>query len=56
MKGKTGVSMLEELKKCEAENNLKKTKRASIKTRNQTKAIQEAESTSEQDEDNEEIE
>ena len=59
LKGKTIVStleILEELKKCEAQANLKKMKRKPRGRRNQAKAIQEVESMSEEDEDNEEIE
>ena len=59
LKGKTVVStpeVLEKLKKCEAEANLKKTKRGHRRTRNQAKAIQEVESTSEEDEEDEETE
>ena len=59
LKGKTVVStpeVLEELKKCEAEANLKKTKRGHRRTRNQAKVIQEVESTSEEDEEDEETE
>ena len=59
LKGKTVVStleVLEELKKCEAQANLKKTKQGPRGRKNQVKAIQEVQSTSEEDEDDEEIE
>ena len=59
LKGKTVVStleILEELKKCEAQANLKKIKQRSRGRRNQAKAIQEVESTSKEDEEDEEIE
>jgi len=52
LKGKTVVSMLEvleELKKCEMQANLKKTNRGPSGRRNQAKVIQEVESTSEED-------
>ena len=59
LKGKTVVStleVLEELKKCEAQANLKKNKQGPRGRRNQAKAIQEVESTLEEDEEDEEIE
>ena len=59
LKGKTVVStleVLEELKKCEAEANLKKSKQGPRRRKNQAKANQEVESTSEEDEQDEEIE
>jgi len=52
LKGKTVVStleVLEELKKCEMQANLKKTNRGPSGRRNQAKVIQEVESTSEED-------
>ena len=59
LKGKTVVStpeVLEELKKCEAQANLKKKSRRPRETRNRSKAIPEVESTSEEDEQDEETE
>ena len=59
LKSKTVVSMLkdlEELKKCEAQTNLKKNKQGYRGKRNQAKIIQEVESTSEEDEEDKEIE
>ena len=48
--------VLEKLKKCEAEANLKKIKWRHRRIRNQAKVIQEVESTSEEDEEDEETE
>ena len=59
LKGKTVVStleVLELLKKCEAETNLKKSRRGPRARRNQAKVIKEVESTSEEDEEHDEIE
>ena len=59
LKGQMVVStpeVLELLKKCEAEAKLKMSKRRPKARRNQAKAIQEAESTSEEDEEDPEIE
>jgi len=59
LKGKMVVStmeVLEELKKCEAQANLKKKKRGPREIRNQSKAILEVESNSEEDDEDEETE
>ena len=59
LKGKTVVSTLEvpeELEKCEAQANLKKNKWSSRGRRNQVKAVEEIETTSEEDEKDPEIE
>ena len=59
LKGKTVVSTLEvlkELEKCEVRANLKKTKRRSGGRRNQVKAVQEVESSSEEKGEDEERE
>ena len=59
LKGKTVVSTLEvpeELEKCEAQANLKKNKWGSRGRRNQVKAVEEIETTSEEDEKDPEIE